>query len=59
MQSYGLDIVVANDVSLGKMGTDENSVVIIDREGHAIRAEGKKSLIAGKIIDALVESMRS
>lgn len=59
MQSSGLDLVVANDVSLGGMGTEENRVVIIDREGRAIRAEGKKSQIAERIIDALVEVMRS
>lgn len=50
-----LDLIVANDVSLGGMGTDDNRVLIIDRLGRRIAAEGKKSLIAKTIIDALVE----
>ena len=49
-----LDLVVANDVSRGGMGTDDNRVLILDRSGSYSEAEGKKSLIAGKIIDSLV-----
>jgi phosphopantothenoylcysteine decarboxylase/phosphopantothenate--cysteine ligase len=55
MQSAGLDLVVANDVSRGGMGTDDNRVLIIDREARCRSAEGKKDLIARKVIDALVE----
>lgn len=55
MRSSNLDLVVANDVSRGGMGTDENRVVIIDREGRLRSAEGRKSVIAQSIIDALVE----
>ena len=55
MQSAHLDLVVANDVSRGGMGTDDNRVIIIDRQGGQTEATGKKSLIAKAIIDALVE----
>jgi len=55
MQSAHLDLVVANDVSRGGMGTDDNRVIIIDRQGRRTEAAGKKSLIAKAIIDALVE----
>ena len=55
MQAAGLDLVVANDVSRGGMGTDDNRVLIIDREAQCRIAEGKKDLIARRIIDALVE----
>jgi phosphopantothenoylcysteine decarboxylase / phosphopantothenate---cysteine ligase len=49
-----LDLVVANDVARGGMGTEENRVLIIDKEGNQRVAEGKKSRIARLIIDALV-----
>jgi phosphopantothenoylcysteine decarboxylase/phosphopantothenate--cysteine ligase len=55
MQGAGLDLVVANDVSRGGMGTDDNRVLIIDREARCSTAEGRKDIIAKKIIDALVE----
>jgi phosphopantothenoylcysteine decarboxylase / phosphopantothenate---cysteine ligase len=55
MLGADLDMVVANDVALGGMGTDDNRVLIIDRLGRRIAAQGKKSRIAKTIIDALVE----
>ncbi len=55
MRSSGLDLMVANDVGRMGMGTDENRVLIIDRRGVYRLAEGKKSAIAGSIIDALAE----
>lgn len=55
MRSSDLNLVVANDVSRGGMGTDENRVVIIDRGGRLRSVEGRKSTIAQSIIDALVE----
>jgi phosphopantothenoylcysteine decarboxylase/phosphopantothenate--cysteine ligase len=55
MQGANLDLVVANDVSRGGMGTDDNQVIIIDRQGRRREAAGKKSQIAGAIIDSLVE----
>ncbi len=50
-----LDLVVANDVARGGMGTDDNRVLIVDRSGQHREVMGKKSLIAKSIIDALVE----
>ncbi len=55
MQGAGLDLVVANDVARGGMGTDDNRVLIIDRLVSRKVAEGKKSLIAKMIMDTLVE----
>jgi len=57
MQSAHLDLMVANDVSRGGMGTDDNRVIIIDRQGRRTEAAGQKSLIAEAIIDALVEAL--
>lgn len=55
MQSYGLDLVVANDVGAGGIGREDNRVLIIDSRGRKVAAEGRKSLIARKIVDAIVE----
>jgi len=55
MRASGLDLVVANDVGKGGMGTDENRIVIIDRAGGKTSVEGRKNLIARRIIDALAE----
>jgi len=57
LEGANLDLVVANDVSRGGMGTDDNRVIIIDRQGRRTEADGKKSLIAKAIIDALVETL--
>ncbi len=57
MQASDLDLVVANDVGQGGMGTEENRVLIIDRKGRSNVVGGRKSLIAREIIDALVEVM--
>lgn len=55
MKSSDINLVVANDVGAGGIGLEENRVLIIDREGHSTQVSGKKSLIARKIIDRLVE----
>lgn len=55
MKSYDLDLVVANDVGTGGMGSEENRVHIINKRGGYIQVQGKKSLVARKIIDGLVE----
>jgi phosphopantothenoylcysteine decarboxylase/phosphopantothenate--cysteine ligase len=55
LHGASLDLVVANDVSKGGMGTEENRVIIIDRKGRRKEAAGKKSRIAEAIIDSLVE----
>jgi len=55
MRSYGLDLVVANDVGRGGIGQEENRVLIIDRRGRKVAAEGEKRLIAKRIVDAVAE----
>jgi phosphopantothenoylcysteine decarboxylase/phosphopantothenate--cysteine ligase len=52
MRISGLNLMVANDVGHGGMGSDENRVLIID--AHEVKkADGKKSIIARKVMDAL------
>lgn len=52
MRISGLNLVVANDVGHDGMGSDENRVLIID--AHEVKkADGKKSIIARKVMDAL------
>lgn len=55
MKSSDLNLVVANDVGSGGIGVEDNRVLIIDKKGQSIQVHGKKSLIARKIIDRLVE----
>jgi len=57
MQASDLDLVVANDVGAGGMGSSENRVLIVDRQGNACQAMGKKSKVAGAVLDALVEEL--
>jgi len=53
MDRASLNLVVANDVGRGGMGTEDNRVLIIRRDGHSTSARGKKSLIARAVLDAL------
>ena len=55
MKSADLDFVVANDVGSGGIGCEDNRVHIINRHGGSTLVQGKKSLIARKIVDSLVE----
>ena len=55
MEKNKLDLVVANDVGRGGMGTEKNRVLILRRSGAKGEVRGKKSLIAKAVIDALVE----
>lgn len=55
MANSNLDMVVANDVGSSGMGTEENEVLIIDREGRKIKTSGKKNLIAKIVVNALVQ----
>ncbi|MGC9515920.1 bifunctional phosphopantothenoylcysteine decarboxylase/phosphopantothenate--cysteine ligase CoaBC, partial [Methanocrinis sp.] len=57
MQKNRLDLVVANDVGKGGMGTEENRVLILGRDGLKSEISGKKSLIARAVIDALGEEL--
>jgi phosphopantothenoylcysteine decarboxylase/phosphopantothenate--cysteine ligase len=55
MANSNLDMVVANDVGSSGMGTEENEVLIVDREGRKIKTSGKKNLIAKTVVNALVQ----
>ncbi len=55
MGNNQLDLVVANDVGKGGMGTEENRVIILGHEGVRSEVSGRKSVIARAVIDALAE----
>jgi len=55
MAKNKLDLVVANDVGKGGMGTEENRVLVLNRSGTKFEVCGKKSVIARAVIDALAE----
>ena len=54
-RSIDVDIVVANDVTNGGMGTDDNEIFIIHQDVKRYR--GKKELLAVKIVDAIVRAL--
>ncbi len=54
-QSIPVDLVVANDVTQGGMGTEDNEIYIV---GSSVeRYYGDKSFLATKVIDALVAQL--
>lgn len=58
MAAAGLDLVVANDIGSGGMGTEDNRVLIVGKSDQPpVQVSGKKSLIARRIIDMLVEAL--
>lgn len=57
MEKNRLDLVVANDVGKGGMGTEENRVLILGRSGMRSEVSGPKRAIAKAIIDALAEEL--
>lgn len=57
MDSSNLNMVVANDVSSGGMGTEENNVYLID--GSVKPVSGTKRQIAIEIMDKVEEIMRN
>lgn len=57
LQKKGADLIVANDVSNGAIGFDseENEVVVIDRDGRTTHIErASKLLVANRILDLVV-----
>lgn len=58
MRISGIDLMVANDVGKGGIGSDENRVIIID-SNEIKKVEGKKNIIARKVIDALAEILEA
>ena len=58
LKEHNLDLVVANDVSNGTMGSDENEVYLVDKDGKSVHVHRSlKSTIAEKIWDAVVEGL--
>ncbi len=56
MKKNGLLMVVANDIGKEGMGTDENTVYILDSSGiETGPVSGKKTFIARVIIDRIIE----
>lgn len=60
LKSSKLDMIIANDVSAGGMGTDENSVFVIrpDRKEHT-NVTGPKSRIASTLMDEITLMLSS
>lgn len=57
MESSNLSMVIANDVSSGGMGTEENNVHLVD--GSVKHVSGTKRQIAIEIMDKVEEIMRN
>jgi phosphopantothenoylcysteine decarboxylase/phosphopantothenate--cysteine ligase len=54
-RSIPVDLVVANDVTVRGMGTDDDEIYIVNSQVE--RHEGDKTYLAVKIVDALVQRM--
>jgi phosphopantothenoylcysteine decarboxylase/phosphopantothenate--cysteine ligase len=56
MDRYGLVMVVANDVGVSGMGTEDNTVYLLESSGIVTGPEtGNKQVIAGSILDRYLE----
>ena len=54
LKSKGCDMIVANDVSAGKVfGSDDNHVVILTKLGESTEVSGSKTSVANSILDIL------
>jgi phosphopantothenoylcysteine decarboxylase/phosphopantothenate--cysteine ligase len=53
LEEYGLDMVVANDVGGGGMGTSDNSVYILQEGLSPSHYSGSKRYLASVIMDRL------
>lgn len=58
MKTQGLDLVVANDLSTGVMGSDEAEVYIVGDEGVRKVVKTDKNKVAVKILDAVQGRIR-
>ncbi|NOZ58101.1 MAG: bifunctional phosphopantothenoylcysteine decarboxylase/phosphopantothenate--cysteine ligase CoaBC [Euryarchaeota archaeon] len=57
MEGEGLDLVVANDVSRGVFGSEENEVVLVTRDGALSLPRMPKSEVARHIFDLVVKRL--
>ena len=54
LENTGLDMIVANDVSKGGIGTDDNSInILYSDDRDTINIKGPKSLIANVLMDEI------
>jgi phosphopantothenoylcysteine decarboxylase/phosphopantothenate--cysteine ligase len=58
LEEHGLDLVVANDVSKGVLGAEENEVILVSREGVEEIPRSPKSEVASRILDAVLQIRR-
>ncbi len=58
LDAYGLDLVVANDVSKGVMGGEENEVILVNMDSVEEIPRSPKSEVASRILDAALEIKR-
>ena len=57
LESKGVNYIVANDVSEGKVfGSDATSVFLVDRQ-HAEAFTGDKDAVAGRILDSIADQL--
>jgi phosphopantothenoylcysteine decarboxylase/phosphopantothenate--cysteine ligase len=58
LESKGCDLLIANDVSEGRVfGSENNSVVIVANHAPPARFDGNKSFIADRILDAVAKRL--
>jgi len=58
LKEYGLDLVVANDVSKGAFGSNENEVYLVDKEGEAVHVpRALKSKVAERLWGRVAENL--
>jgi phosphopantothenoylcysteine decarboxylase/phosphopantothenate--cysteine ligase len=58
LQSKGCSVLVANDVSDGKVfGEDATSVVIVTEQEEGVRASGTKLEVAHKLLDVISDML--
>jgi phosphopantothenoylcysteine decarboxylase/phosphopantothenate--cysteine ligase len=58
LESKGCDILVANNVSHGAVfGSDQNSVVVLTKQGSVTARDGSKTSIANHILDVLSQEI--
>jgi phosphopantothenoylcysteine decarboxylase/phosphopantothenate--cysteine ligase len=55
-RSIPVDLVIANDVTVRGMGTEDNEIYIVN--SHVERYQGDKAFLAVKIVDAVVRQIK-
>jgi phosphopantothenoylcysteine decarboxylase/phosphopantothenate--cysteine ligase len=58
LAAKGCDWIVANDVTTGVFGADENAVVLVERAGAEAWPRAPKSEIARKLVRKIAETLK-